>query len=333
MTPPSPRAPLIIACTLWVYRRLLVLHPAAFRRMYGADIVQVLRATCWQAYRQASAVGVMRLWPGALLDLVRGALAEHAELLFSSAKGSPIMVAYRRSAGAVFAAYIAFVLAGIGFAKMSEEVMKSSLPTAHPILAVAYWAVAVGAMVSVLAVVVGGVPLAFAALRYAWANGRRDILARFAVPPLALLVIIAAASIVLHFNIGGNTEATIHTPARILAIGGLVALFIAGAAASVWAVLDAIARSEVAAPLVRFTFVPGVVTLVAMVGMLLASLVWAIGLWQVAPDRFWGNEGVLATSTVLAISVQTVLMLAASVVAARAVAHEVTLGRDPASLA
>jgi hypothetical protein len=331
MKPPTP-LPWSIACTLWVYRRLLILHPSAFRRAYGADIVQVVRATVWRAYGAAGAMGVVRLWPAMLVDLLRGALAEHAQVLFAL-KGYPLMVAYRRSAGAVFAAYIAFVLAGIGVAKMSEEVMKSSLPTEHPILAIAYWAVAAGATTALLAVLVGGLPLAFAALRYGWANGRRDILARFAVPPLALLAIIVAGALVLHFNIGGNTEATIHTPARILAVGGLVALFIAGAVASVWAVLDAIARSDVAAPLVRFTFIPGVVTLVAMVGMLLASLVWAIGLWQVAPDRFWGNEGFLATSTVLAISLQTVLMLGASVVAARAVATEVALAREPTSLA
>jgi len=234
------------------------------------------------------------------------------------------MVTYRRSASALFGAYIAFVLAGIGFAKMSEEIMKSSLPTAHPILAIAYIAVEVGAVLSLLAILVGGLPLAFAALRFAFANGRRDILVRFAVPPIALLVIFGTLWAAVAGHIGSNAEAT---PGRYLAFGVLVAVFVAGAIASTAAVLGAIARSEIDDPLLRFTFLPGVLATVAMGAMLVASVGWSIGLLQAAPSRFWGNEGILATSTLLSIIVQSLLMVGATVIAARAVTQEVAVRR------
>ncbi|MBA3824386.1 MAG: hypothetical protein H0X24_10895, partial [Ktedonobacterales bacterium] len=149
-TMPPRHVPPIIALTLWCYRRLLWLHPPAFRRDFGGDILQVFRETCYDAYRQRGTIGVISQWLAAFTDVVQGALVEYAQLLCVSLKGTPPMQIYRRSASVLFGAYIAFVLAGIGFAKMSEEVMKSSLPTAHPILAIAYDAVMVGSVLSLL---------------------------------------------------------------------------------------------------------------------------------------------------------------------------------------
>ena len=178
--------------------------------------------TCLDAYHAGGSLGVARLWLPALGDLLYGALAEHAALLTLSLKGSAHMLQYRRSASMIFAAFIAFVIVGIGFQKSSEDIMKSALPTTYPLLAVSYYAMMAGAIVALLAVLIGGIPIAFAALRYALANRRRDILARFMVPPIALLVILADVFVVVSLNIGGNTAATIHTPARFAGIGSVV---------------------------------------------------------------------------------------------------------------
>ncbi len=316
---PSP--PRIVALTVWAYQRLLVLHPPAFRRAYGPSIVQVFRATCVAAYRQRGTRGVVALWGAALGDVARGAVAEYAALIFPSLKGYSTMQIARRSASVLFGAYIAFVLAGMGFAKLSEGVMQSSLPTAYPILAIAYDAVLVGSVVSLLAILVGGLPVAFAVLRFAWANGRRDILLRFAVPPVALLVIAATLWVVTMRHLGGNTAATIHTLPRVLTIGGLIAVFLAGAILSTAAMLDAIARSDIGEPMLRRTFAPGLVVTITMGVMLLAAAVWSIGLWRTAPALFWGNEGLLATSTVVGVALYLMLMVGTTVVAARALAR------------
>lgn len=316
---PSRRMPLLLAVTLWAYRRLLLAQPPAFRHAYGESIYQVFCQTCRDAYHSRGAVGVMRLWLPALGDVLAGALAEYTVLFTQSLKGSSLMPQYRRSASMIFAAFIAFVIAGIGFQKSNEDIMKTTLPGAHPLLAIAYDAMMVGAGVALLAVLVGGIPIAFAALRYAFINRRSDILARFAVPPVALLVILAGVFIVTAYNISGNTAATIHTPARIAAIGSLVALFILGAIASTYAVLDAIARSEIDTRLLRFALLPGVVATVAMLAMVVAHVLWSFALWQNAPDYFWGNQGILASSTLLGAIAQVVIMVGAALIAARAV--------------
>lgn len=318
---PDATMPLVLAVTLWAHRKLLRVQPPAFRREYGLSITQVFRQTCLDAYRSDGAMGVIRLWLPACGDVLLGALAEYSALLVRALKGSPLMVQYRRSASVIFAAFIAFVIAGIGFQKTGEYIMKTSLPDTYPLLAISYDAMMVGAVVALLAVLVGGVPVAFAALRYALAHRRGDILARFAVPVVVLLIIIAGGFIVVSYNIGGNTAATIHTPARFAAIGGLAALFILGAIASTYAVLDAIARSEIPDGLLRFALLPGVVATIAMVVMVLAHLLWSFTLWQNAPDIFWGDDGLLATSTLVGMIVQVVVMVVATIIAIRALAQ------------
>jgi hypothetical protein len=318
---PHGTMPLLLAVTLWAHRKLLLIQPPAFRREYGSSITQVFRQTCLDAYRSNGASGVMRLWLPACGDVLLGALAEYSVLVLGTLKGSPLMVQYRRSASLIFAAFIAFVIAGIGFQKSGEYIMQSSLPDAYPTLSIAYNAMMVGAVVALLAVLVGGIPIAFAALRYAVAHRRGDILARFAVPPVALLVIIAALFTVVSNNIGGNTAATIHSPARFAAIGGLALLFILGAVASTYAVLDAIARVEIPGGILRFALIPGVVATIAMAVMVLAQLLWSFTLWRNAPDIFWGDDGLLATSTLVGMIVQVVVMVVATLVAIRALAQ------------
>jgi hypothetical protein len=315
---PPRRTPVLLAVTMWVYWRLLLVQPPAFRRAFGGSIYQVFCQTCLDEYRLRGAVGVMRLWLPALGDLLVGALAEYTVLLTQTLKGSSRMLQYRRTASMIFAAFIAFVIAGIGFQKSTEDIMKTALPGAHPLLAVTYDAMIAGAVVALLAVLVGGIPIAIASLRYALTHRRADILTRFAVPPVALVVILAGMFIVTAYNIGGNTAATIHTPARFAAIGSLVALFILGAIASAYAVLSAIARSEIDARLLRFALLPGVVATVAMLAMVVAHVLWSVALWQNAPDYFWGNQGILATSTLLGTIVQVVIMVGAALIASRA---------------
>lgn len=319
VSPPYQQSiPAMVVATLWVYKCLLALQPPAFRREFAAPITQVFRQTCLDAYRSAGIAGLVRLWPRAAADVVYGALAEYSALLLQGLKGSPNMDQYRRSASIIFAAFIAFVVAGIGFNRISEDTMKSALPAEHPLLAIAYGAMVIGALIAVAAVLIGGLPVAFAALRYALSHRRLDILSRFLAPPVALAALVASVVVVARFDIGGNTLATIHSPARIAGAGVVVAIFILGAIASTAAVLDAIARSEIDGHLLRFTLLPGSLAIVAMVDMVVAFALWSFSLWHDAPSLFWGNEGILATSTVVSLLAQVILMVGATAIATRA---------------
>jgi hypothetical protein len=312
--------PTPVAITLWIYSRLLVLHPPAFRRDFGRGIIQVFRQTCLEVYRQRGTSGVLWLWAPALGDLLHGALAEYASSLRLS-PGSPPLLRYRWSANVIFACFVAFAVGGIGFAKNAEDVMKSSLPSTYPVLALAYNGVRIGAALWLLVVLVGGTPLAFSALRFALLHNRHDILARFAVPPLALVFAYLYLRLIMRLNIGGDTPATIYTWQRFVGVGSVVLVFLLGAVAGTITVLEAICRSEIRERRFRASLIPGALAVLAMLVTLAAHLLWSAALWQDAPKVFFGDDGFLATSTLLSMALQILLMGTSTLIGALALAR------------
>ena len=69
-----PHEPWPIAASLRLYRLLLWLYPAAFRRAWGADMAQVFGDLCAQAWRQR---GLLALWTATLADLAASLPREH----------------------------------------------------------------------------------------------------------------------------------------------------------------------------------------------------------------------------------------------------------------
>ena len=64
-------------CSVALYRLLLRLYPAVFRRAYSAQMAQVFRDSCRQAKREHGLPGIITLWLATLVDLLCSALAEH----------------------------------------------------------------------------------------------------------------------------------------------------------------------------------------------------------------------------------------------------------------
>lgn len=71
----------IIAISERLYRRLLVVYPATFRRQYGSQMIQVFLDCCRAAYQKSRSWGVLRLWMPTLDDLLTNAIAEHISTL------------------------------------------------------------------------------------------------------------------------------------------------------------------------------------------------------------------------------------------------------------
>lgn len=61
-----------------LYALLQVAYPAPFRREYGAEMQRVFGEWLRDAYARGGALAVARLWPLALVDLARTALAERS---------------------------------------------------------------------------------------------------------------------------------------------------------------------------------------------------------------------------------------------------------------
>jgi hypothetical protein len=98
MTNRALNAPLI-ALSARVYRALLVLYPAEYRREYGWLMAQVFRDVCRESYQQNGALGVMGWWCATLFDLALTAFEQRRKVRFGMSKAALI-----RMSGLIFMA-------------------------------------------------------------------------------------------------------------------------------------------------------------------------------------------------------------------------------------
>jgi hypothetical protein len=70
-------SPRVVVLSEQLYRCLLRAYPATFRRDYAAQMAQVFRGLCRDAYRRAGTVGVLRLWPAVLWDWLCTMIGEY----------------------------------------------------------------------------------------------------------------------------------------------------------------------------------------------------------------------------------------------------------------
>jgi hypothetical protein len=282
----------------------LRLYPETWRARYADEFAALLEQ--------------QPLTLGALWDVLLGALDAHIAPQDTTGRVLNMLNQPRRTAITVFAAYIAFVLAGMGFQKMSEYDDFMEAARAHAVIGVTYNTILVTSAISLLAVLAGGVPIAFAVLRSATASKRYGIVALFAVPPAALAIVGGYLALLLHVIWPNPNTVTIHSARGVTFFLSLIAVFVAAAVVSTAAVSLAVALSEIDAGVLRFALGPATVTTVAMGVMFLATLIWGLSLHADAPQLFNGNGGVAATSTALSWLGIVIVMGVATAVAAAA---------------
>jgi hypothetical protein len=283
----------------------LRLYPVAWRERYGEEFAALLED--------------QPLTPRVALDVLLGALDARLVALWALGGGSRMVNRLRSTQIAIFCAYICFVIAGMGFQKMSEYDDFATGARQHTVVGVAFDVIVAGAAVSLLAVLAGGVPLALAALRFAWMNKRRDIALLLATPAIALAVLITYGAFLLHVVNRGTAQFAKPASGVTARDKFFFALLLAGfgiaAVASTWAVSKAVRRAEIAPPLFRFARVPALVTALVMLAVTLATLVWGLGLRAADSSLFAENDGVLSTNTTLSWLAIVAVMGGASVVA------------------
>ncbi len=312
--------PRSVRLTLALWAVLLRLCPRAFRQTYGVEMEQVFRAMLLDAWRERGLRGVARLWAPALGDLLLGAAGAHGDdlgLSIEALRRSWIMSRMRSSAIITFSAYIALVLTGMGFQKLTEDIIKSNLPSMYPGIAIAHDVVMAGAVLALLAVLVGGLPVAWDAIRKALGARRWGILALFSVPPVSLAIwlayIWAAMNVFVPNHLSQSAQlAQAHLLGRIL-----VALLLLGAIASVIAVSIAVSRSQITPNRYRFALRAAIVATLGMALTMAGVAAFGLQVLAAAPQ----DLSVLATplgfgeSMGLSLLVQTIVMFIASVVA------------------
>jgi hypothetical protein len=76
-----------------LYKLMLMVYPAEFRREYEREMAQVFRDCCRQQRQQDGKLGLARLWVRMFLDLLRTVPAEHLESL---RKGGTVVKALQK---------------------------------------------------------------------------------------------------------------------------------------------------------------------------------------------------------------------------------------------
>lgn len=292
--------------------RLLLLYPVRWRVRYGDEFLAVLEA--------------YPLRPRDLFDIAFNALDAHINPNLAIADTTltermrRIMQKLRSLEITVFAAWIAFVVAGLHFYSLMDDSPYLSLTGlgGGPGLVVDFgkpmniaWDVlGGGSAIALLAVLVGGLPLAYAAWRRA-PQARRF----FIVPVVAFVAVVIVPIISVSLLI-----ITKHGPVQPLVNPGITlgygALFIAAAAASVWAVARAISQTVLPEGLVRFAVVPSLVTVLAMALMLGATLAWGVYAHMQLPATFDSANFFTGYPTLLSWGVDVVVMSIATGIAA-----------------
>jgi hypothetical protein len=294
---------------------LVRLYPPSWRARYG-DEFEALLEECLHS-------------PLDILDVALGALDAHLGITRENNWRLMNMVnKLRTTILLVFAAYIAFVIGGLGLFGLVDDSPAAALMKTDSAISAAWRTIEAASVITLLAVVVGGLPLAFTVIRRALTSSRRD-LRLLLVPVLAFLAIVLYVVFMSSIASGwlqvpGIVRAV--SPGNFpignrIALGGLILVFVLGAIASVVAVWKVMAGTDVeettfqilgrtsAVKLYQFAFAPAVIASLGMLVMLGGTLVFGWQAHSSLPNWFMANQGLLLTNTGLSYGTTVAIMI------------------------
>jgi len=288
-----------------VRRWLIQLYPRPWRERY-ADEFDLLLEECLHS-------------PLDVFDIMLGALDAHLEIPYETNWRLMNMInKLRTSILIVFASYIGFVIGGMSLYGLADDSpMADLMKTRTDIPLLASWIIIeVGAAIAILAVVIGGLPIAWTVIRRALTTSRQDF-GLLLVPVFAFLALILYDGFIVSIGLG-----LVHIPGVIpevspdnfpignrLVIAGKMLVFVLGAIAStaaVWKIIMHSSPEENALnipgrtkpmKIYEYAFTLSVVTSLAMLLMLAATTAWGGLSYFALPQVFAENRGLLLTNT------------------------------------
>jgi hypothetical protein len=217
------------------------LYPRSWRNRYAAEF-DVLLEECLHS-------------PLDVVGVILGALDAHLQLFNGENVNWIIMNMLnklRTTILVVFASYIGFVVAGTVLVGLLVDSPMIPLMETDPAPALAMSVIRIGAAVALLAVVVGGTPLAVTVIRRALTSDQTN-LRLLLIPIIAFAILVVYFGFILlvgtgHIQIAGVVQQV--QPGNFplgnrLMMAGLMLIFVLGAIASTWAVWKAISRTDV----------------------------------------------------------------------------------------
>jgi hypothetical protein len=278
---------------------LLRLYPRPWRERYEEEFLDLL---------EAYPLSLWTIW-----DVCLWAIDAHLHLETVTGRMIPHMNRLRTTSVIVFCAYLAIVVAGLALGKMLEYDDFTHLMQHNPLVGASYWTLYAGAFTALLAVLVAGLPIAFAAARSAIVTKRWRLLALFVVPPLSLALWIGAGALTVRLTPGNFVSKPLLL--RLMVGGVFAGGFGLAAIASAAAISIVVIRSEVSEKLFRFARIPALITTLAMLVMAGATLVWGLAASAADPTLFTEDDGLLASNTTVSWLLILALMAMATGVA------------------
>ena len=283
---------------------LLRLYPRAWRNRYEDEFAALLEQCPFSL--------------SDLLDIFVGAIDARLHPHVPQGGLSLLVQRLRRTTFIGLCASIGFFVAGIAFEETTTTAyfveVTSYLPRYSPVFTVSSYAIAIGLAVALLAVMVGGIPIAWAVIRSAASGARKDLLF-WVVPPFALVVLLAGNYVLLAVE-----DNRIALPTDIAELVGVTyqVVLVVGAIASAASVALAITRSTVSEQCFQFALIPATVAIGAMGLTLSATIAWGVSLsvdapWLFNSDIYYRVDvGGVVTTTVAGAWLSIVVVMAAS---------------------
>lgn len=316
-------APRIISFSVALYRLLLTMAPAEFRREYAASTLQVFRQCCRDAYQQKGAFGVICQWPVLFSEAIKGLLAEYLFPYGRRGRGY-MQQTVRRSMITTFCAFVLFGVGYVAIGRVADPVEPfNAVGRLHPVIGVAFKIITYSGVLAFLVIVLGGLPVLFTAVKRALPGGLRGILRLFVIRPKPALKLLGAALLISACFLGFllATEALFSPPQPctpgicvasqpwilvilgFAAILGVVALFVFVILAITTSLSQAVLRSEFSAAMLRFSLLPIAITTLIMACATIAAAFWVASLWLVAPQFAASSTGLGNGQTVWVIAI------------------------------
>ena len=286
---------------------LLSLYPAWWRDRYGDKFEVLLEETLHS--------------PLDVLDVALGALDAHLDLAYGSNwRLMNMLNKLRTGILLVFAGYIGFIIGGFSLLGLVDDSPAVALMKISAPVSLSWRLIQVCSAIALLAVVIGGLPLAFTILRRAFTASRRDL--RYLLVPLIAFLAIVLYLVVFAVIAPQLGPANEFTASKRLVLGGLMAVFVLGAIASTAAVWKLVSNTEAEADLQVLgrtppikvyepAFTGAAITTLCLLLMLAGTLSFGWLAFNALPDWLAGDFGLLLTSTSVSYSA-TILVMALS---------------------
>ena len=298
--------PWIVSLSVHIYRWLLAIGPADFRREYEEQVVQVFRQYCQDIYCRQGTRGVIRIWLPSFSEALADMLAERFSRPESSQERcGRVFYSIRHSMVTVFCAFVLFATAYVCLHYMAaSQAQFSTIIVVHSEIELAFAIIKYSTNAAFLAIALGGLPILFIISKRAIASTQNQPVLPFLITagqvlalfPTLIRIIVSQLGYSIVVNVAvapaeGLLRAPLESVLSFVFLADMLLLIIIVLFIGTASPTLAIPQLDFAVTLLRFARTPMIITTFAMGVALMATALWATRVWMVVPELSTGGTG------------------------------------------